>query len=150
MPMRRLSFAAAVLALAAACHSPTRLVPSEVFLLTSIDGRPLPTSRTGDPHGPLVLHEELILNGQAMATRNTTVQGSTPGIEVATSVSYAYTRVGDVVTLGNVLCGPGALCVQHIPEQGPIDAAGLTLTPVPSISSLSPQVLVYRRSSFVD
>jgi len=73
--------------------------------------RPLPTPRANDPasNGATILHEELILDGQGVATRNTTVQGATPTTPVTATISYAYTLVGNVVTLGNVLCGPGAL-----------------------------------------
>src|SRR4051812_20715941 len=112
MSMRRLSLAAAVLSLVAACHSPAEPAPpAEFFSLTSIDGRPLPTTRTNDPsaNGATILHEELILDDRGIATRNTTVQGATPSTQVTNTITYAYTRVGGVITLGNVLCGPGAL-----------------------------------------
>jgi hypothetical protein len=112
MSMRRRSLATAVLFVMVGCHSATEPPPpAEVFQLRSIDGRPLPTTRSNDPsaNGVTILHEELILDERGIATRNTTVQGSTPSSAVTSTISYAYTRVGDVVTLGNVLCGPGAL-----------------------------------------
>jgi hypothetical protein len=146
--MRRLSLAAAMLTLVAACHSATEPAPSDVFVLTSIDSRPLPTTRSID--GATVLHETLILNGLGVATRHTTVQGSTPNTGVTTSVSYAYTREGDVVTLGDYICIGNVPCALHRPEQGLIDAAGLTLFPKPSLSSVSGPVLVYQRATFID
>src|SRR4051794_25763442 len=144
MSMRRLSFlAVAVLALAAACHNTTEPDPSELFLLTSIDGRPLPATRSTD--GATVFSESLVLNGRGVATRNTAVQGSTPNTVVFTSVTYAYTREGDVVTLGDFICTGNVPCPMHPPEQGLIDDAGLTLFPKPSLSSISGPVLVYER-----
>jgi hypothetical protein len=148
MSSTRLSLAAAVLSLAAACHSPAEPAPpADIFQLTTIDGRPLPTTRTNDPssNGATILREELILDQRGIATRNTTLQGAAPSATQITTISYAYTRVGDVVTLGNVLCGPGALCIQHFPEQGPIDHNEvLTLTPAPGVP-VPGSVLVYRR-----
>jgi hypothetical protein len=148
MSTRRLSIVAAVLFMAAACRATTEPPPpADIFQLTSIDGRPLPTTRTNDPSssGTTILHEELILDARGIATRNTIVQGATPATSQTNTVSYAYTRVGDVITLGNVLCGPGALCILHVPEEGPIVGTVLTLTPVPSMASTAGSVLVYRR-----
>jgi hypothetical protein len=148
MSMRHLSLAAALLSLMAACHSATEPAPpADIFQLTSVDGRPLPTTRANDPssNGATILHEELILDERGVATRNTTVQGATPSAPVTATVTYAYTRVGDVVTLGRVLCGPGALCIQHTPEEGPVAGDVLTLSAVPSLVSIPGSVLVYRR-----
>jgi hypothetical protein len=147
MLMRPLSLAAALLALAAGCHSATRPSPAEAFELRSVDGRPLPTTRPNDPssNGATILHEELVLDGSGVATRSTTVQGATPSTPTTFVVPYAYTRVGDVVTLGNVLCGPAALCIQHFPEHGPIEGDALTLSPVPSLVPTGGSTLVYRR-----
>jgi hypothetical protein len=149
--MRRLSFATAMLALVAACHSATKPPPSELFYLMSIDGRPLPTTRSNDPvsDGAPILHEGLILDGRGVATRNTMVQGATPGSFVVTSTSYTYIRNGDVVTIGDIVCGPGVPCPLHSPESGLIDAAGITLMPVPSLSSTAGSVLVYQRSPLI-
>jgi hypothetical protein len=149
MSMRRLPLALAALALVAACHSTTDPAPpADVFLLMTIDGRPLPTTRTNDPasNGATILHEELILDGQGVATRNTTVQGAIPSAQQTSTTSYAYTLVAGVVTLGNVLCGPAALCIQHFPEQGPIVNGVLTLASAPGAPTTG-SVLVYRRSS---
>jgi hypothetical protein len=132
--------AAAVLSLAAACHSPAEPAPpADIFQLTTIDGRPLPTTRTNDPssNGATILREALILDQRGIATRNTTLQGAAPSTPQITTISYAYTRVADVVTLGNV--------IQHFPEQGPIDHNEvLTLTPAPGVP-VPESVLVYRR-----
>jgi hypothetical protein len=146
--MRRLSLALVMLSLVGACHSPAEPAPpAEVFHLTTIDGRPLPTTRPNDPssNGATILHEELILDERGVATRNTTVQGATPSTSVESNITYAYTRVGNVVTLGNVLCGIAALCIQHYPEQGPIDYSEiLTLSQAPG-APVPGSVLVYRR-----
>jgi hypothetical protein len=142
--MRRLQFALAALALVGACHTTTEPAPPvDVFVLTSIGGRPLPTTRMSG--GPVVLHEELILDGQGVATRNTGTQDPTTSALQTSTISYAYTRDGAVVTLGNVLCGPGALCIQHFPEQGPLVNGTLTLSQPSAVPAPGP-VLVYRRS----
>jgi hypothetical protein len=142
-----LSLAAAALALTAACHTTSEPAPVDRFDLTSVDGRPLPTTRTNDPssNGATILHEELVLDGSGVATRSTTVEGATPSTPATVVVSYAYTRVGDVITLNNVLCGPAALCIQHFPEQGSIEGDVLTLSPVPSLLPTGGATLVYRR-----
>src|SRR4051812_46796749 len=144
MSMRRLSFlATAVLSLAASCHTTTEPDPSELFLLTSIDGRPLPATRSSD--GATVFSESLVLNGRGVATRNTAVQGSAPNTVVFTSVTYAYTREGDVITLGDFICTGNVPCPMHQPEQGTMDDASLPLAPKPGLSSSSGPVLVYER-----
>jgi hypothetical protein len=148
MSMRPFPLAAAMLSLVAACHSPAEPTSEPwVFYLTTVDGRPLPTTRLNDPssNGATILHEELILDERGVATRNTTVQGATPSTSVTSSVTYAYDRSGNVVTLGNVLCGIAALCIQHYPEQGPIDYGEiLTLRLAPG-APVAGSVLVYRR-----
>jgi hypothetical protein len=154
MSIRRLPFAVALLALAAACSStaPPDVRPAEVYVLVSIDGRQLPTTWSNDPgaNGVLILQEQLILDDLGVGIRNTTVQGSTPNTETTSSRAYHYTRVGDVVTLGDFICTGNVPCVNHLPEQGTTDGNILTLTPVPILGAPSGPVLVYRSTSFVD
>ena len=151
--MRRLSLAAAVfLSLAGACHTPTEPEQQyETFMLVSIDGHPLPATRSNDPvsNGALILHEELSFDGRGMVLRNITVQGSTPNTVVASSIPYAYTRTGNVITIGEALCHVGPACAPHSPEQGQIDANGLTIFSVPSLSSFSGSVSVYQRMPLI-
>ena len=88
-----LSLAAAALVLAGACRSSTGPSPlPDEFELTSVDGRPLPTTRPNDPssNGATILAESLILQSRGVATRITTVQGATPATPVTVTVSYAY------------------------------------------------------------
>lgn len=151
--MRSLTLAAALLSLVGACHSATEPPPpADIFVLATVDGRALPTTRAANPssNGASILFESLVLGDDGVATRRTTLQESSTSAPTTTIVTYAYTRVGDVITLGNVLCGPGALCIQHFPEQGPIDHGFLTLGPVPSLLPTGGSVLVYQRPTIID
>jgi hypothetical protein len=141
MSLRRLSLVVVLLALTAGCQLTTEPRPADMFLLHTIDGRQLPTNR----NGVVVLHEELVLGTDGVATRSTTVQGPSVNTETTNTVSIAYTRAGDVVSLGNYICTTGYPCALHAPEEGSIDGDVLTLMRVPSLSSVSSPVLVYRR-----
>jgi hypothetical protein len=147
--MRRLSLAIAALALGAACHSVTDPAPpADVFLLMTIDGRSLPTTRVAN--GPTILHEELILDGNGVATRNTAIQDATTSALQTSTVSYAYTMVDGVVTLGRVLCPFGALCIQHFPEEGPIVNGTLTLSSPSAMPTPGPVLVYWRSSALID
>jgi hypothetical protein len=148
MSMRRLSFAAALLAVVTACSpAATEPPPPDVYELFSIDGQRLPATRRND--GIRVLQEQLILNAHGVAMRNTTMPGTSTFIETA-SVSYAYTRAGNVITLGATLCPSGAACALHSAEEGTINGGLLTLMPVPSLSSVSGSVYVYELVGRID
>ena len=151
--MRRLSFAAAIfLSLAAACHSPAEPEQQyETFMLVSIDGHPLPATRSNDPasNGALILYEELEFDGRGMVLRNIAVQGSTPNTVVTSSIAYAYTRTGNVITIGEALCPVSTICPPPAPEVGQIDANSLTILPVPSGPSASGSVSIYQRMPLI-
>lgn len=142
MPFRRLALVAVAALALPGCRSDTAPVQSGVFVLTSIDGRPLPTGLSSDPNAVVVVDEELSLDGNGVATRTRAVQGLTPSQVETSTVRYSYTLVDGVLTIGNVLCGPGALCVLHVPEQGVVAGDVLTL-----MASSSGPALVYRRGS---
>ena len=141
--MRRLSLAAVLVALVAGCQSTTEPAPPEVFMLMTIDGRALPTMRLSD--SAIVLSESLVRNGQGLAIRATAVQGENAPRN--TSVAYAYTRQGDVLTIGERVCSGGGSCALHAAEQGVITGGTLYLSAVPSKSSVSAPVLVYQRGA---
>jgi hypothetical protein len=147
--MRRLSFAAAVLAFVAACESAVQPTPSDVFVLTRVDGQALPAARPNDP-GFTILNETLVLDREGVATRTTTYRGATPSDPVTNSVSYRYTRTSDAITIGDVICGPLAYCA-HDPEKGAIWADSLMLFALPlTSSSRSAWASVYHRATVVD
>jgi hypothetical protein len=150
MSMKRLTFAAALIALATACHSSTEPALTDVYMLMSIDGRPLPTTKTNAPSAPVVVHEDLAFDAQGVATRTTTTRASNSSVETVNVVSYEYTRAGSVVTLGNYICTSGFPCALHAPEEGTIQNGVLTMTTVPSLSSPSGPVYVYQRVGPLD
>ena len=63
--------------------------------------------------------------------------------------SVAYTRQGDVLTIGERVCSGGGPCALHAAEQGVITGGMLTLSAVPSQSSVSAPVLVYQRGAYI-
>ena len=135
----------ALLALAVGCRTTVEPAQSRVFILMSIDGKPLPAAMpVASSSSVTVLHEELILDSHGVATRNTVIQSATPGGDLYTS-QYSYTEAGGVLTLGEYICTGSASCPHHFTEEGPIGIDALTLTPAPG-SAAPGAVLVYRSS----
>ena len=140
---RLLFLLAAVLASGGCASATAPPVASDVYYLQSIDGRPLPTSPTAPPNanGQTILADELVLDHLGTATRSRTLPGSNPSTTQRFTVRYAYVLTDGVLTLGNVICPPDFVCLEHTPEQGRIDQNTRTLT-LTTIGQAAP-VLMY-------
>ncbi len=150
VPHRRLFQLVAMITVAGCAPSTAPATSGDVYFLQNIDGRSLPTSTTSAPNanGVTILSEELSLDHNGTATRSTRLR-TAPSTSQLITVQFAYTLVNGVVTLGDQLCAPNALCAIHAPEQGRLTDGMLSLTALGPVGASSP-VFQYRLSLPID
>ena len=114
-----------------------------VFIVASVDGRPLPVLADGSSDSTLmILNEQLWLRGTGTATRFRTVARASAVF--TQSLTWAYTDHDGVIQFRSPSCGPPEMCTSA--ANGLIVADTLTLTfdvPPPTAAG---RVFVYHRA----
>ncbi|HET9426342.1 MAG TPA: hypothetical protein VFO55_13315 [Gemmatimonadaceae bacterium] len=133
---------ATLLLLVAGCRAnPGPELPSQMFVLTSIAGQPLPAPWAPNPDvGTLAYADTLRLYQDNTGSRRTVNQGDTPGSRVTSESAFTWTQSGSQMTI-TFICGPDALCIAAPHFVGTIGVNGdFTVTQ----SFVTRQPLVYR------